>query len=697
MKKGSDLILNGELILAGMVLMDDYAGYMWEEDVWFSPRLVREALLQLDEGEVTVRISSSGGHAVAGESIRAILAAHPGGTRMIVEGAAYSAASLIFMAGRTRLMSAGSMLMIHDPSGAAWGTEEAMRTAADVIGKSAATYAAVYAAAAGMSTDEAREIMKTETWYTPEEAIASGFATGISDASGVMPGMMSAQSAEAGRALIMAQVDLLTERLSQKPQRAERPVQPIAASGAPLAAAAETLENPTMSKPNPGTTVPPTNPKPQEHQAAIMAERQRIADIRTMAAPFLLSGRLVEGELQALIDDGTSAAEAGTRLLAAMAAAEPPVRTPASAARITRDETDTRLEGMIGALMGKTDGPAETYRGMRLKRLAMELGASAGRQSGYSETDAVKRGMMATTMLGGAIGVSDFAYITTEVMGRSLIAEYQRRTAQWQLVTGTAISAADFREIYAVRFGGDFQLKDVLENGEYQTATLKDETEGLRVQRKGRTIALTFEAVINDDMGAFQRIPREFATAARTMESSMVWSLIRANSVLKSDGLALFHADHGNLATSAGAISETTIAAARKAMAEMKAFGSKDPDDFIVSETELLLVPPALELAALKFKGQITATKTGDVNPYREFYAPHTIPNLGAAAGGSDTAWYLIDPDMPPIQHAYLEGHEAPTIVTVEGMNPDVVRMNARHIFGAAAVEFRGAYKNAGA
>ena len=30
-------------------------------------------------------------------------------------------------------------------------------------------------------------------------------------------------------------------------------------------------------------------------------------------------------------------------------------------------------------------------------------------------------------------------------------------------------------------------------------------------------------------------------------------------------------------------------------------------------------------------------------------------------------------------------------------MNPDAIKMNARHTFGAAATEFRGAYKNAGA
>ncbi|MCE8422034.1 hypothetical protein LZ190_25875, partial [Rhodovulum sulfidophilum] len=139
-----------------------------------------------------------------------------------------------------------------------------------------------------------------------------------------------------------------------------------------------------------------------------------------------------------------------------------------------------------------------------------------------------------------------------EVMNRSLIAEYDRRGAGWDIVTGPPLTASDFREIHAVRFGGDFQLKTVQENGEYQEARLEDQAEGLKVERRGRTITLSFEAVINDDMGAFLRIPREFAMAARVMESSMVWGLIRTNAKTKSDGKALFHADHGNLAAAAG-------------------------------------------------------------------------------------------------------------------------------------------------
>jgi len=704
MRTGNDLIVGGELILSGDVLLDDWVGWMWEEDVFFAPGMVRQALATLGEGQVTVRLNSPGGHADAGEQIRAILAGHPGGCRIVVEGVAASAASLIFMAGAERLMSAGSHLMIHDPSGAIWGNEAEARRKADQLGLTANTYAAVYAAASGKSAVECREIMKAETWFGPEAAIENGFADGIADGgvavvAPTVPALATVQTA------YMSARDKLQARLAAAPtpERAPRPGRtPAVSSGTQHKETDMNTQTQTTTSTAPTTTppqTPPVTPAPDTMAApggaadGIAQERARVKAIREMAAPHVAAGRFMQADLDALIDGGVSVADAGSRILATMAANEPAGRSAAPAARIGRDETETRMEGMIGALMGQADGPATMFRGMRLRHMAMEL---AGPARGYNDLESIRRGMASTTMMGGAYGVSDFAYITTEVMNRTLLAAYQRRAASWQLVTGAAQTATDFRELHAVRFGGDFALKRVRENGEYEEAVLSDEAEGLKVERRGRTIRLTFEAVVNDDMGAFNRIPAEFAMAARAMENSMVWSLFRANAKLKSDGKSLFHADHGNLAAPAAAISITSVSAGRKAMWEQRPFGSSDKDDFMQVEPDRLIVPPALELVALQFATSTTPGEDGKVNPFKSTLTPGVVPNLGAAAGGSDTAWYLVSSDLPPIAHAYLDGYAAPTVQTIEGMNPDAVVMNARHIFGAAAVEHRGAWKNPG-
>ncbi|MBT9386967.1 ATP-dependent Clp protease proteolytic subunit [Pseudooceanicola sp. CBS1P-1] len=694
---GTDLILNGEIILEGDVLPHELCQYM--DTGCFSARMVRTALSRFD-GDVTVRVNSAGGSPYEGEAIRAAFEVHPGRVQVVVGGIAASAASLMIMSAHRIEMTAGSFLMIHNPSRGICGTAEELRKEAEDLDRLAQVYAGVYATRAGKAVEDVMRMMNQETWLGPADAVAAGFADAVTGSDAPDPPSMAAVMSLHMRSV--ANLRMCAARLA--PEETPAPVaddqndterhDKETPMTTPTTDTPETSAQPTA----PVTTAPVTTmaaPDPAAiTQRAVQAERQRQSDIRRMARPFMQAGQLSEAQVDQLIDDGTTAETAGTRMMAFMAQSEPLTGQGGPRARITRDEGETRMEGMIQALMQDFKGPGAQFRGMRVRGLAMEL---AGRSRSYSDNETLYAGFRSTAMMGGANGVSDFAYITTEVMNRTLMAEYERRGSPWQRVTGTPLTASDFREQHAVRFGGDFQLKTVKENGEYQEATLRDEAEGLKVERRGRTIHLTFEAVLNDDMGAFARIPREFAIAARTMESAMVWTLIRGNAKLKSDGKALFHADHKNLAATASVISDDAVGAARTAMWEQTAFGSKDPDDFLYVTPDLLLVPPALENAALKFATATTPAKDSDVNPYKGTLTPITVPNLGAAAGGSDKAWYLVSSDNPPISVAYLEGHEAPLVRTIEGMNPDKVTMNARHVFGAAPSSFLGIYKNAGA
>ena len=176
MRQGTDLIRNGEIILSGMIVSDMEAGWYYGENApVICPAMVRDALAAVN-GTVTVRLSSDGGDPFAGEAIRSMIATHPGGVDMIVEGIAASAASLIFMGAARRIMTAASFIMIHDPSSLVFGNEADMLVEAGRLGQLSDTYAAVYGRAAGMTADQARKIMKAETYLNADEAIGLGFA-----------------------------------------------------------------------------------------------------------------------------------------------------------------------------------------------------------------------------------------------------------------------------------------------------------------------------------------------------------------------------------------------------------------------------------------------------------------------------------------------------------------------------------------
>lgn len=698
---GRDLIFNGEIVLDGNIVPHEFV--QWFDGAAFSARMVREALAEFS-GDVVIRVNSMGGSPFEGEAIRSAIAGFAGNVTCVVEGSAMSAASLLIMAADQILMSLGSTLMIHDPSMCTCGDEaDHLQSAAElaVLGNG---YAEVYAARSGQSVDEARAMMRAETYFTANDAIAAGFADGLAgdatvdpvdgDGSADVDPQTNAQ-ADTDAAAMFAQAHARFGVAYQMAMRdcgavSRTTNNSVTVSAGHQPAMSANQEEAVMPEENTPAATPVTLTPPVDREAILMQERERVRVIRAAAEPFMSQGVLSAAQVNTVIDEGVTAEGAAVRLMAVMAASDA-VTSSGGAAVILRDEQETRAEGMIQALMRNYDGPGADYRGLRMRGLALQM---SGNLQSYGDVERIQHGMRSTSMMGGAHGVSDFAYITTEVMRRTLIAEYERRGSQWDLVAGTPLSAADFRELHAVRFGGDFTLKPVGENGEYQEATLDDEAEGLKVERRGRRINITFEAVVNDDMGAFTRIPRDFAMAARVMENGMVWALIRDNAKTKSDNKALFHADHGNLAGSSGAISVATVGAGRKAMWEQRAFGSKDKEDFLNINPDRLIVPAALETVAMQFVAGVTPAKDADTNPFKGTLTSHTVPNLGASAGGSDASWYLVSSDMPPISVARLDGYDAPSVTTLEGMSPDKVSMEARHIFGAAPTEYRGAYKN---
>ncbi len=127
------------------------------------------------DGPVEVHINSPGGDAFDGITIYNALAARPGVTT-VVDGVAASAASVIAMAGQTRVMSPGSMMMIHDALALCIGNAADMRETAALLDKVSDNIAAVYAAHTGTAAADWRKAMVAEGWYTAQEAVDAGLA-----------------------------------------------------------------------------------------------------------------------------------------------------------------------------------------------------------------------------------------------------------------------------------------------------------------------------------------------------------------------------------------------------------------------------------------------------------------------------------------------------------------------------------------
>ncbi|UNK36566.1 Clp protease ClpP [Shinella sp. H4-D48] len=157
-----------EVTLSGTVGVD------WFDD-GFTHAEVVTALAGLD-GDITVRLNSGGGIAADGAAIHAALATYDGSVHIIVEGIAASAASLIAMAGDRITVADGAVMMIHDPLNVTYGNSADHAKTIEELEAYATAYAKLYARRSGKTAAECRDIMKAETWYDGDEAVAAGFA-----------------------------------------------------------------------------------------------------------------------------------------------------------------------------------------------------------------------------------------------------------------------------------------------------------------------------------------------------------------------------------------------------------------------------------------------------------------------------------------------------------------------------------------
>ncbi|PRY35350.1 head maturation protease, ClpP-related [Umezawaea tangerina] len=139
---------------------------------------VRE-LEQVTASRIELHLNSPGGDAFDGIAIYNALRQHSAEVHVTVDALAASIASVIAMSGDTVTMATGSTMMIHDASGIEIGNAEDFRKYADLLDTVSDSVAAIYADRAGGTTEQWRAMMRAETWYTAEEAVAAGLANAV--------------------------------------------------------------------------------------------------------------------------------------------------------------------------------------------------------------------------------------------------------------------------------------------------------------------------------------------------------------------------------------------------------------------------------------------------------------------------------------------------------------------------------------
>lgn len=666
---------------AAEILIYGDIGDSWYGESITAKQFVRD-LQEIDADYLDVRINSYGGSVSDGIAIFNALERHPAVVTTYNDGIAMSIASLIFMAGDTRVMPRNTQLMVHAPWGALMGNAGELREYADMLDRYAAMMAECYAKATGKDKAEVIALLNDykDHLFDADEALAEGYVTEI-----------------AGEVAIAAMLP-----------RDRFPNLPAAA-----AAFIRNKETP-MSKDNPQTPAA-TDPKVVEIEQA--AQAKAVAEIKArneqLAGRFqgFLGNPAVKAEYDAILADPTVTMDkAVDRLLAKMGEGAEPL-TPAGHGPTLRgdivDARDKRVTAMSQALLArvgaeKQDGQ-NPFRGHRLHEIARACLEQAGVKTTGMDlldiaTKALHRGVVR-----GAQTTSDFDVILENTMHKLVLAGFNAVDPIYPRICKIG-DVTDFRDWRRIVPGLIGNLDSVNEAGEYLNKNIPDgEKNTIAATRHGNIIRVTPEVVVDDDMGYISTVTNSLGMAGpRAIDRALI-TLLESNSGVGptlSDGVALFNAaSHGNyLASGSGtAPSVSSLNVIATAMAAQTAPGDDaEPLDIIPDRT---LVPTAL-------RGTMYEVVNAEFNDdsQKNQRKPNSVRGMisdivSTARLSVSTRWYAFANPMvaPAIEVVFLDGQREPKVTQQENFGSSALEVKVELPFGVGAIDYRGIYCNYGA
>lgn len=252
-----------------------------------------------------------------------------------------------------------------------------------------------------------------------------------------------------------------------------------------------------------------------------------------------------------------------------------------------------------------------------------------------------------------------------------LLEGYDMVPTTWQNFC-TKGNLADFKEASRYRMIATGEFEELAPGGHIKDLVINTEqTYTNQAKTYAKMVSLDRQAIINDDMGAFETIPKSLGRLAVMQLEKQVYKLLLANAT------AVFGSDNDNLLE--GTITALSIDSLSRA--EQLFLNRNDENgDPIMLTPQLLLVPTTLSVTAnqLVRDTQVVAVGTGssaDVapngNPHAGRFTALPSPWLENAklTGYSDKKWFLIaNPQGTSglIEVGFLNGQEQPTIESGE-------------------------------
>ena len=387
-------------------------------------------------------------------------------------------------------------------------------------------------------------------------------------------------------------------------------------SGAQNSAPSDAARSAPPAAPAPAATPAPAAPPVADDTAARAAAdaATRSAEITDLCVRHGVSNLAV-----GLIRGGNSVDQARAAVLEELARSDA-ARGGHNNVRIqlVGDEHQTRMAGIEEAVMhriyagAKLTDNGKQYRGMHLMEIGREFLEARG-----INTRGMDRMTLAREILhyrSGMHGTSDFANLFANVASKRLRTAYEENAGTYTQWARRAPNAPDFKNMTLVQLSGAPELLQTNEHGEFKYGTMNDAGTSYALVTYGRMVSLSRQAIVNDDLRAFERLVTAFGASSSRLENRLVYSQLMGNPVM-GDGKELFHADHKNLSTGAGSsLQLASLKAGRTAMRLQKGLQSEE----LNLAPNFLIVPASLEQEAYQLtSANYVPAKQADVNEFR--------------------------------------------------------------------------------
>jgi ATP-dependent Clp endopeptidase proteolytic subunit ClpP len=647
-----------------------------------------------DVKKMTIRVNSPGGDVTEGNAMFNDLMNHKSEKTCVIVGLAASMGSIIPMACDKIQMYRNAFIMIHNPWCYIAGDASALENEAAVLNKMKKNAIDAYKRHSNLSRKAISDLMDAVTWMTAEEALQNGFIDEIIDQEVEADGMMF------GKLDIPDRVHQAMMNKSAAPAPFKMQTKPLTGGDSmKCKCGADCADGHTMcAKCLAADAQAKASLREREEakQQAIVAERARVKDIRTMCIEHKLSADFTAK----VIDDGVTLEQA--RVLVLDEIKKGLVVVAPSASVGTEDSEKRRMQLTAGLLTAMGSGDMlidDGEKDVKAKDVVRKATAKAHSIHSLIRQSAIAAGMKPESIMNlsgeglhqlamdlsaphrmSSTGAADLTNVLADVQNKVLMSGFENAETTFQNWVAEA-DVNDFKQIKHIAMSMSERLRKIPSGAAPTLAKFTDKKEVAALDTYGMQLTIPRDVIINDELGAISDMGRKIGASARTGINEAIYDSLCSQSLLGptmlEDGQVMFDADtvggydRYNLIASSGVPTNTTVGTAFGKLMAQKGLGPNR------AEAGQVLNRKGKYLIA--GTTQINSTFLLTTSPTDPAGVASGVPNFSRVqgleavvdaylqtlltAGSAANTWYLaVDKLYSPYIVNYLQGRRMPTV-----------------------------------